>query len=224
MIAILGVLIFSLSLCLLITLDLRTVPLWMVPLGALWQMFLYTGLFITVHDSMHGSLVPRRRFLNDLIGIVSIFFYALFSYSKLKKKHFQHHKHPGTVMDPDYHDGRHDGFFPWYLRFLRLYVNPLQVLGMAVVFNILVFLVGLNWVNLVLFWIIPSLGSTLQLFYFGTYLPHREPKGGYTNKYHARSSDLPFMLSLLTCFHFGYHLEHHMYPYVQWWRLPWVRL
>jgi beta-carotene ketolase (CrtW type) len=99
---------------------------------------------------------------------------------------------------------------------MKLYIDPLQVMGMATVFNILVFLVGLDLVNLVLFWIIPSLGSTLQLFYFGTYLPHREPKGGYTNKHHARSSDLPFMLSLLTCFHFGYHMEHHMYPYVHW--------
>ncbi|MFA9473554.1 MAG: fatty acid desaturase [Filomicrobium sp.] len=27
-------------------------------------------------------------------------------------------------------------------------------------------------------------------------------------------------MSLLTCFHFGYHHEHHLQPDVPWWRLP----
>lgn len=27
-------------------------------------------------------------------------------------------------------------------------------------------------------------------------------------------------LSFLTCYYFGYHLEHHLYPNVPWWRLP----
>jgi beta-carotene ketolase (CrtW type) len=106
---------------------------------------------------------------------------------------------------------------------MRNYLSPLQLLGIAVVFNFLIFIVRVPFLNMILFWAIPSLGSTFQLFHFGTYLPHREPPGGYTNKHHARSNDYPFVVSLLTCYHFGYHLEHHMYPYVQWWRLPSVR-
>ena len=27
-------------------------------------------------------------------------------------------------------------------------------------------------------------------------------------------------LSLLSCFHFGYHHEHHRAPWIAWWRLP----
>jgi beta-carotene ketolase (CrtW type) len=27
-------------------------------------------------------------------------------------------------------------------------------------------------------------------------------------------------VSLLTCFHFGYHHEHHDTPWVPWWKLP----
>ena len=222
-IAVLGFLLFSISLVLLITLDMALIPVWAIPFGTVWMTLLFTGLFITVHDSMHGTVLPGNRWVNNTIGTISIFFYALFSYRKLKDKHIQHHRYPGTSRDPDYHDGRHPGIIPWYLRFLRTYVSPYQIIGMAVVFNILVFLVGLEWSNLILFWIIPSLGSTLQLFFFGTYLPHREPKGGYTNEHHARSSNFPYIISLITCYHFGYHLEHHQYPYVQWWRLPWIR-
>jgi len=222
-IAVLGFFMFSISLVLLLTLDLSRVPVWTVPPMMLWMTFLYTGLFITVHDSMHGSILPDHRGLNYLIGAISIFFYALFSYGKLRDKHFKHHKHPASSEDPDYHDGTHKGFLRWYLRFMGRYISPLQILGMAVIFNLLIFLAGLSWVNLLLFWVIPSLGSTLQLFFFGTYLPHREPEGGYANRYHARSNEFPFFLSLVTSYHFGYHLEHHIYPHVQWWRLPFVR-
>jgi len=222
-IAITGFLIFSISLVFLITLDLETIPVWIVPLGTLWMTLMFTGLFITVHDSMHGTVLPGNPAVNNVVGTISIFFYALFSYKKLKAKHIQHHRYPGTFRDPDYHDGKHPGFIRWYLRFMRLYISPYQVIGMAIVFNLLVFIAGLKWWNLILFWIVPSIGSTLQLFLFGTYLPHREPEEGYTNKHHARSSNFPYIISLVTCYHFGYHLEHHRYPYVQWWRLPRVR-
>jgi beta-carotene ketolase (CrtW type) len=222
-IAVNGFLLFSISLVYLITLDIRSMPIWAIPIGTVWMTLLFTGLFITVHDSMHGTVLPGNRFVNNSIGAISIFFYALFSYKKLKEKHLQHHRNPGTLKDPDYHDGKHRGFIPWYFRFLKQYLSPYQVIGMGVLFNILFFVIGLDWPNLLLFWIIPSMGSTFQLFYFGTYLPHREPDGGYLNEHHARSSNFPYVISLLTCYHFGYHLEHHLYPYVQWWRLPGVR-
>ena len=70
-------------------------------------------------------------------------------------------------------------------------------------------------------WITPQVLSTIQLFYFGTYLPHRgtfEP-----DSFPARSNSYPSWLSLVTCFHFGYHFEHHKYPYIPWWYLPTIR-
>jgi beta-carotene ketolase (CrtW type) len=91
---------------------------------------------------------------------------------------------------------------------------------MAAVFNGLLYWVGVPPANLILFWAGPALLSTVQLFAFGTYLPHREPDGGYTNRHHACSNDYPVWLSFLTCYHFGYHLEHHQYPNVPWWQLP----
>jgi beta-carotene ketolase (CrtW type) len=48
----------------------------------------------------------------------------------------------------------------------------------------------------------------------GTYRPHRLPTGkngdtDYPDAHRARSNDMPTWLSLITCFHFGYHHEHH---------------
>jgi beta-carotene ketolase (CrtW type) len=58
------------------------------------------------------------------------------------------------------------------------------------------------------------------LFYFGTFLPHREPEEGYSNIHCAQSNSLPVFWSFITCYHFGYHQEHHEYPHVPWWHLP----
>ncbi len=58
----------------------------------------------------------------------------------------------------------------------------------------------------------------LQLFYFGTYLPHR---GSPASRHSARSNDWPYWLSLISCFHFGAcHEEHQAFPNLAWWELP----
>lgn len=59
---------------------------------------------------------------------------------------------------------------------------------------------------------VPSILFSLQLVYFGTYLPHRADVQPFAARYRARSNDLLLLASLLTCFHFGYHHEHHRKP------------
>jgi beta-carotene ketolase (CrtW type) len=195
-------------------------PVWLWPLGTLWLAFLYTGLFITAHDAIHGNIWPRHRQVNAWIGRVILFLYALFPYGKVREEHFLHHRYPGRPKDPDYHDGEHTGFVRWYLHFMFHYLRVWQVIGMAVVFNALGHVVGIPLGKVFAFWAAPALLSTVQLFYFGSYLPHREPAGGYTNRHHAQSNQYPVWLSFATCYHFGYHLEHHLYPGTPWWRLP----
>lgn len=182
--------------------------------------FLYTGLFITAHDAMHGTVAPRHPKLNRFIGRAVTLLYALFSYDKLERKHRLHHAHPASEADPDYHDGRHTGFFRWYLHFFFTYVTWKQLLGMAIIFNLLKYIAGIPDINILLFWVLPALLSTVQLFFFGTWLPHREPADGYTEPHRAVSNDYNVLLSFLTCYHFGYHYEHHAAPGVPWWRLP----
>ena len=195
----------------------------LVVAGLPWMTFLSTGLFITAHDAMHGTVAPGSRRLNDALGALAVGLYALFSYAKLRSKHAEHHHHPGEPgADPDYHDGEHPGFWRWYTHFVLGYVGIWQIVGMAIVFNVLAHLVGVPEPNLFAFWVAPALLSTLQLFTFGTYLPHRGEHEA-TDPHRARSSGYPPWLSLLTCYHFGYHREHHQDPGTPWWRLPAVR-
>lgn len=193
------------------------------PLVVIAQTFLYTGLFITAHDAMHRTACWTHQGLNDAIGRVALALYALFSFERLLAKHREHHEHPGSHEDPDYHDGERVGFFGWYMTFLLRYLSVWQLVGMAIIFNILAHLVGVGEPELLLFWVIPSLVSTLQLFFFGTYLPHRQGEHAWADEHRARSNDMPPWLSFLTCYHFGYHLEHHRFPHVPWWMLPRVR-
>jgi beta-carotene ketolase (CrtW type) len=82
---------------------------------------------------------------------------------------------------------------------------------------------GPRWPHVV-FWSAPAILASLQLFWFGTYLPHRAGPTPFTDRHNARSSRMSDGASLLTCFHFGgYHHEHHLSPGAPWWRLPAVR-
>ncbi len=174
------------------------------------QMHLYTGLFITAHDAMHGT-VSSNKTLNNLAGYLSTLLYASFWYPKLYTKHHQHHNHVHTTDDPDYHEGN---FTQWYIRFIRNYLSIWQIVVMAILFNILK--IWIPQPNLLLFWVAPSLLSTVQLFYFGTYLPH---KGEHNNKHQARSQSRNHLLAFLSCYFFGYHYEHHDSPGTPWWKL-----
>ena len=214
---------WGLNLTLLLTRGIAQINTALIPIAILCQTFLYTGLFITAHDAMHGSVGPAHPRINNVIGSIAVRLYALFSYRKLLKKHWAHHRTPASDADPDFHDGEHSGFLVWYLRFMKEYLSWWQILGMAIVFQIMEYILMVPTINLILFWVAPALLSTLQLFYFGTYLPHRLPESGYDNPHCARSSVYSTFWSFITCYHFGYHWEHHEYPAVPWWHLPEIR-
>jgi beta-carotene/zeaxanthin 4-ketolase len=208
------------SLVCLLSINLLKCPIWLIPLAVLWQMFLYTGLFITAHDAMHGSVFPQNPKVNALVGRLTVFLYGFFSYRKLLQKHFLHHKYPATEFDPDFHDGVNRHPIMWYLHFMRGYWDWRQWLGMLLIYNLFMFELHIPEINLILFWAIPSLLSSVQLFYFGTFLTHREPESGYSYPHCAQTTPLPTLWSFITCYHFGYHEEHHEYPHVSWWQLP----
>lgn len=180
-------------------------------LGIAVQMHLYTGLFITAHDAMHG-LVSEKKSLNHGIGWFSALLFSYNFYWKLFPKHHEHHRFVATENDPDYHSSQN--FFIWYWSFITTYVSIWQVLLMAVTFNVLKLFIP--QVNLIVFWMIPAILATLQLFYFGTYLPH---KGNHTNKHHSGSQAKNHIWAFISCYFFGYHYEHHDSPRTPWWRL-----
>jgi beta-carotene/zeaxanthin 4-ketolase len=191
-------------------------PLWCLIIAILWQAFMYTGLFITAHDAMHGVILPKHARMNNAIGSFALLAYGLFSYDRLLTKH----QHPASNLDPDFHNGKFTSAIGWYFCFMQRYWSWWRFAALIIVFHILHILVHIPEANLILFWILPSLLSSVQLFYFGTFLPHRESAAGYADKFRAQSTYYPLWLSFITCYHFGYHHEHHRYPNLAWWQLP----
>ncbi|MEO0707046.1 MAG: fatty acid desaturase [Cyanobacteria bacterium J06649_5] len=185
-----------------------------------WLTFLYTGLFVTGHDAMHQSVAPHRPVLNRAIGELSLLLYGLIPYDKLFEAHAEHHRFPASRQDPDFHNGRHTHPVLWYFCFMRSYWTLRQSIGIVVIYNLLFRVMGVPEANLLMFWAIPSLLSSVQLFYFGTYLVHRTLHDTYSTPLCSNSNYWPRWLSFITCYHFGYHLEHHAYPEVPWWQLP----
>jgi beta-carotene ketolase (CrtW type) len=212
----------SLLVALSLDMDKLSVGMALVVIGG--RTFLHTGMFITAHDAAHGTLYSPSRVINDRVGALAISLYALLPYPKFVECHGLHHQIPGRVGDPDYHDGKHSHPLAWYAKFMQGYLDDRQSLRVFVWFTIIFHVVrvgfGVSALNILLFWVLPILLSSLQLFFFGTYLPHRQPQGGYSNRHHALSSHLPVWLSFVTCYHFGYHWEHHEYPHLPWFALP----
>lgn len=171
---------------------------------------LYTGLFITAHDSMHATISENKK-LNYWLGRISTILFVFNSYKKLYPKHHEHHRFVGSSNDPDYYNG---SFFPWFLKFVREYISIWQILLIALTFQILQYFFNIQ--NVICFYIIPSVLSTLQLFYFGTYLPHR---GSLNNKHKSSSQKKNHFIAFISCYFFGYHYEHHDSPGTPWWKL-----
>ena len=187
--------------------------------------WLSAGLFILSHDAMHGSLCPAHQKTGDLTGRLALLLYAGYRLSQLRPKHQLHHRHPGSVDDPDFAVGSPGRALAWYRHFVLTYFGAREITFMAARIGIY-FLLGAPIENILLFFAVPAILSSVQLFYFGTFLPHRHtdmPETAFADQYRARSNDVGYFISLLTCFHFGYHHEHHLHPGAPWWQLPAVR-
>lgn len=198
-------------------------PLLIVP-AILIRVFLQTGIFITAHDAIHGVVFPQNRTWNNRIGALALMLYALLPYKQVAEKHWQHHRYPASDRDPDFHNTEHQNPILWYWHFMRGYQDRRQIIvlivGMTLIFHSLRLFLHVPATSLLLFWVLPIFLSSLQLFYFGIFLPHRRPAPGYNNSHRATSIHYTSFWSFLACYHFGYHLEHHEFPYLAWYQLP----
>jgi beta-carotene ketolase (CrtW type) len=185
--------------------------------------WLSVGLFIVAHDAMHGSLAPGKPGVNLFWGRLTLLLYAGFWMDRLRPKHFDHHRHVGTEHDPDFSATHPTRVWPWYLSFMRRYFGWREALVITAVVWTYVLLLGADVRNVLLFWALPAILSSVQLFAFGTFLPHRHEEQEFVDHHRSRTNDFGWLASLLTCFHFGYHHEHHLSPGTPWWRLPEVR-
>ena len=198
----------------------------LVLLAVLLRSFLHTGLFIVAHDAMHGVLWPACPDANARWGRLALTLYAGLPYGSCRTKHELHHRFSGGPGDPDFHSSEGPAVreaLHWFIHFLASYLSwgqMTRLLGGWLALGMLsLALTPTALLNVLLFFSLPLLLSSLQLFVFGTYLPHRalEPQA---EAHRPRSLNLPVWLSLLTCYHFGYHWEHHQYPWLAWHQLP----
>ncbi|NJR69650.1 MAG: beta-carotene ketolase [Synechococcales cyanobacterium CRU_2_2] len=205
--------------------------------AVLLQTFLNTGLFVTAHDAIHGSVYPADSNINRWVGELCAIAYACLPYQTLATNHKLHHRDPTSTDDPDFNPRHNVSFLACYVRFIRQYWGWRQFLQLTGLLVIMAWIFQLSPANLAVFWGIPSFLSSLQLFYFGTYRPHQSFDRAKLNdmgcnstsdgvRPHegccAKSDPWPWLLSLLTCYHFGYHQEHHDRPDTPWWGLPQV--
>ncbi len=187
------------------------------------QCWLSVGLFIISHDAMHGSLAPGRPRLNSGIGASLLFLYAGFAWGKMRDAHFVHHKKPGSPDDPDFDHANPRDFGRWYFTFLKRYFGWQSILFVSSVVTIYWLVLDIPVAKIVLLYGAPAILSSVQLFYFGTFRPHRHGGDAFADQHNARSEGFGVLASLASCFHFGYHHEHHLNPNVPWWALPAVR-
>ncbi len=208
------------SLVSLLSLDLHDISWWALVIGVLIRTQLQTGLFIIGHDAMHAVLWPSRRSWNDRLGMIALALYAALPYRRCRDSHWRHHRFAATALDPDFVSGPHVNAMHWYCQFLMRYLSIGQMAGLLSIWSGLA-LAYAAVVKVLLFCTLPLLLSSLQLFIFGTYLPHRRQRDARNRV--PDSLDLPIWLSLLVCFHFGYHREHHENPGLAWHELPAVK-
>ncbi len=195
-----------------------------VDFGSIWtyvhiivQAYLYTGLFITAHDSMHGSISKNRK-INKVIGQIALWLFAAFRYRPMFTKHMAHHRNPGTESDPDF-CSRSQNPIRWFFHFFFSYVTVIQILTMALLFNTGMYLIGISVAHLITFWVIPAFLGTFQLFFFGTFFPHRLPHTSTMEPHRARTQQKNHVWAMMSCWFFGYHWEHHEHPRLPWWQL-----
>ena len=139
----------------------------------LFQCWLNVGLFIIAHDCMHGSLAPRWPRVNTLMGTLSLAIYAGFSYAKLLPAHHCHHRVPGTEEDPDFSVAHSDNPTLWFVEFVRRYFGLREFAILTTLLTLYLVVLAVPLERMLLFWALPAIASSMQLFYFGTYLPHR---------------------------------------------------
>ncbi|AUX45106.1 delta(12)-fatty acid dehydrogenase [Sorangium cellulosum] len=192
------------------------------------------AVFTPMHEAGHRSLA-RSALLNGVIGRLSgVLLMAPFL--AVRHFHVEHHKHTNEAdQDPDHWSGRG----PWWLLPLRWATQDLYyyylflrsyraqkrgerietVATMAVFLGLVALAFGLGYGEVVLlYWIAPARVAIFFLAFAFDYLPHY-PHGvtAAQDRYRAtRAVDSAIFNVLL--FGQNYHLIHHLYPAVPFYR------
>lgn len=88
---------------------------------------------------------------------------------------------------------------PWFASFMMAYMTPRQLACITAQTATLLAL-GVALPNVLLFTAVCPITSAWQLFYFGTYLPHKPDVDGDWPEERSRTTDAPAWLTTLQCY------------------------
>ena len=200
------------------------------------------SMAILLHEGIHGNLFRRKkldRWASVILGIP-----ALFAGTAYKVPHILHHRFNRTEKDPDEFTNLSKNrtflsiaFYAWGLIGMPLYLfhapfnalrlgKPRERLDIILEYGLLgviyggVFLTAAKFgaVSTVLHcWIIPMAVSSVLGNVRGWAEHAMTPRGHPLTETRTVTSN--WLVSLLMC-NLNYHLEHHLFPGVPWYRLP----
>lgn len=194
-------------------------------------------MFTVAHDAAHNSL-SLHRWLNEGLGrIATLTLLPLPIFRAFRYIHMQHHRFSNEADDPDYWVGKGSvwalplraavmdlHYIAWYLP--RLSSRPkgeIRETLVSVVLGIgfLAWLIAQGWgMEVLLYWLLPARMAVAFLAFAFDYLPHSPYKATEAeNKYIATSvrAGAEWLLTPLLLGQ-NYHLVHHLYPLVPFYR------
>ena len=198
--------------------------------------------FTVVHDAGHGALSSRFKWLNPVLGYIGLamFIPLLPAFRLFRYMHMQHHRFANDFdRDPDVTSAHNSSsirmFFKWmaldlaYLRFA--YRNNVyrgrkgDFLELILVSLISVTLLATAaysgyFFELLVLSLIPSRVAMMLVSLFFSYLPHHHSETTEVEDPYQASQNrygLPGLLSTLSMFQ-NYHIPHHLYPKVPFYR------
>jgi len=192
------------------------------------------GAFTPMHDASHRS-VSASRGVNEAVGRLSSLL-LLAPFPAFRWVHLEHHKHTNEPdADPDYWSGKGPGWMlplRWLTQDLHYYVlyfealdrrphrERVEVLGsLALFYGAAIALAAAGWLGpVVLLWLIPARIATAMLAFSFDYLPHRPHRiTSKQDRYRATHILADRWLTPLFLYQ-NYHLIHHLYPGVPFYR------
>ncbi|MEZ4438177.1 MAG: fatty acid desaturase [Polyangiaceae bacterium] len=206
-------------------------PLWAA--GLINTLAAFAG-FTAMHDASHRS-VARARWLNELVGRASGL-PLMAPFPAFRYLHLEHHKHTNDPLrDPDHYSGRGPKLLlplRWLtqdLHYYRLYFaawsrRPVAerwetAISLAVLYGVAIALIVSGaWSAVLVLWLIPARVATALLALSFDYLPHRPHViTSREDRYRATHILADAWLTPLFLYQ-NYHLIHHLYPGVPFFR------
>lgn len=205
------------------------IPVW---LGAMVMFISCFAAFTPMHDASHKA-VANRRWVNELVGrlcaVVLLVPFGAFRYI-----HLTHHRHTNDPdRDPDFYSGagviwllplrwltQDAVYYTVFFRAERPRREKVEAVVTVGLLSALIVALGttLGWTTLLLGWLLPARLAIAALAFAFDYLPHHPHRvPASVDRFQAtRILESPWLTPLMLFQ--NYHLVHHLYPGVPFYR------